>query len=78
MDATLGPWVDSLESLVGAVVAGKPADWVRHAAKELGEGLAIERRGIGGDASQRQVPRLQGVFEPTQKCPDVIVVGIVV
>jgi hypothetical protein len=50
----------------------KLAKLMRHPTKDLGEGLGIEGRAIGGDASQRQATRLQGRFEPIQKGPDVM------
>ena len=56
----------------------KLAKLMRHPAKDLGEGLGIERRAIGGDAQELHVTRVQGRFQPTQKNPDVIMVGIVV
>ena len=56
----------------------KLAQLMRHPTKDLGEGLGIERRAIGGDTPQCQVTRLQSAFEPTEKSSDVLVGGIVV
>ena len=56
----------------------KLAQLMRYPIKNLGEGRGRERRAIGGDAPQRQVTRCQGRFQPPQKGPDVLVVGVVV
>ncbi len=56
----------------------KLAQLMRYPIKNLGEGRGRERRALGGDAPQRQVTRCQGRFQPTQKGPDVLVVGVVV
>jgi hypothetical protein len=76
---TLTFFGDRLEHPFGELLeAMQRADVVRHATKNLSERLGREEGAIGGDAPQRHVTRLQGALEPTQKRPDVLVVGIVV
>ncbi len=56
----------------------KLADVMRYPTKDLGEGRGRARRAIGRDTQQRHVTCHQGRFQPPQKRPDIIVVGIVV
>ena len=56
----------------------KRTDLMPHLPEHLPEGCRIERRAIGSDTAEGQVACRQNRFESPEKCPDVLVGGIMV
>ena len=52
------------------------APWRRHPTQDRGAGRGRARRAIGSDTPQRQGARVSGRWQPTQKGPDVVVLGV--